>query len=142
MAAVSWRDLEMAYEYISSNPDFDNSAWVCRTTGKIYWHSELGDNFEELPDDIYESDDYVEIPNKRDLDLGKRLVFRFADEYLPNDYERVEDIFARRGAYGRFKGLLEERELLEKWYQYEEDARNRALREWCEQEEIEIADTN
>jgi len=30
----------------------ENEAYLDRLSGKIYWHSELGDNDEELPDDI------------------------------------------------------------------------------------------
>jgi hypothetical protein len=55
-----------------------------RQSGKIYWHSEFGDNDEELPDDI-DNEKYIAIPDKRALDLGKPLVLDFAREFLPDD---------------------------------------------------------
>ena len=42
-----------------------------------------------MPDDI-DDDKYIEIPDKRDLNLGQRLVFRFIDEYLP---EKLDSFF-------------------------------------------------
>ena len=45
---------------------------------------------------------------KNDLDLGSRLALRFADQHLPEKAaDKVYDIFRRKGAYARFKDLLE-----------------------------------
>jgi hypothetical protein len=38
----------------------------------------------------------------------------------------------------RFKGLLERKGLLEKWFQYEQDAQTKALREWCELNDVRL----
>ena len=73
-----------------------------KTTGKIFYISEFG-NSDELPDDIEDSDDYIEIPHKNELDLGKQLVFKFVSEHLPEELDRVSQIFRRRGAYSRCK---------------------------------------
>ena len=53
------------------------------------------------------------IRDKRELDLGKPLVLDFAREFLPDDYDEVRHIFSRRGAYRRYKNLLERRGALE-----------------------------
>ena len=47
----------------------ENEAYLDRQSGKIYWHSEVGDNDEELPDDI-DDEKYISIPDKRELNLG------------------------------------------------------------------------
>jgi hypothetical protein len=57
----------------------ENEAYLDRQSGKIYWHSEFGDNDEELPDNI-DDEKYISIPDKRGLDLGKPLVLDFARE--------------------------------------------------------------
>jgi hypothetical protein len=65
-----------------------------RTQGiRLYWHSEFGDNDEELPNDI-DDEKYISIPDKTELDLGKPLVFDFAREFLPVDYDEVRHIFS------------------------------------------------
>ena len=66
----------------------------------------MGDS-DELPDDIEDSRKYIEIPHKNELDLGKNIVMRFVIEFMPDDIYRVENIFKRKGAYSRFKSLLE-----------------------------------
>ena len=63
-----------------------------RQSGEIYWHSEVGDNDEELPDDI-DDEKCISIPDKRELDLGKPLALDFAREFLPDDYDEVRQIF-------------------------------------------------
>src|SRR5437016_9280468 len=96
--ADSFSDLLLAFEFVSSGGMGENEAYLDRRSGKIYWHSKVGDNDEELPDDIDE-ENYISIPDKRELDLGKPLVLDFAREFLPDDYDEVRHIFSRRGAY-------------------------------------------
>src|SRR5271169_5616817 len=103
--AVSFSDLQLAFEFVSSGGMGENEAYLDRRSGKIYWHSEFGENDEELPDDI-DDEEYISIPDKRELDLGKPLVLDFAREFLPVDYDEVRHIFSRRGAYRRYKDLL------------------------------------
>ncbi len=137
--AVKFEDVQGAFEFVSFGQMGIHQAYLDKETGKIYWHSEyeLTDE-EELPEDL-DDEKYVEIPHKNELDLGRELVFAFASEHLPKkDVERVVAIFRKRGAYSRYKDFLEERNLLEEWYEYEARTQEKALREWCQDNEIEI----
>jgi len=136
---VKFDDLELAFQFASSGAPMENRAYLCRDTGAIYWHSEFGDNEEELPEDI-ESDKYIALPHKNDLNLGKRLVLDFVAEVLPERTAEVQEIFSRRGAYRRFKGLLDDCEKMQQWHEYEDKAQVQALRQWCEHHGIEIDD--
>jgi hypothetical protein len=118
----------------------ENEAYLDRQSGKIYWHSEFGDNDEELPDDI-DAEKYIAIPDKIELDLGKPLVLGFAREFLPDDYGEVCHIFSRRGAYRRYKELLVRRGALERWYDFSNKAEEAALREWCAENGIDLSGT-
>lgn len=140
MARVTLKfdDLLDAFEFVSAGQPMEHEAYLCVGTGVIHYHSELGDDEEPLPDDIEDSEKYIAIPHKNDLDLGKRLALRFADEFLPDVVDEVYDIFRRRGAYGRFKNLLERRGVLQQWYEYEEKSRKEALRQWCKDSGIEL----
>ena len=93
----------------------------------------------ELPDDIEDDEKYVAIPDKRELGLGKPLVLDFAREFLPNDFDEVRYIFSKKGAYAKFRALLIRRNVLERWYDFEAKGTERALREWCELNAIEVA---
>jgi hypothetical protein len=133
---VAWDDISSAFAFVS----FDgggNSAYVCRRTGAVYWHAEFGDNLEELPEDI-ETGDYLALPGPRDLDLGSRLVMRFADDVLPDHADAIAKIFSRKGAYGRFKDVLVEIGARDRWYEYEAAATEKALREWCADNGLEV----
>jgi len=136
MTTVSLDQLQGALDWVSGDM-LDNEAVICRQTGKIYWstgESGILDDQEELPDDIADSKKYVPIPDRRDLGLGNRLAFDFAEQFLADQYDDVRDIFRRKGAYGRFKVLLEQRDLLEKWYVFSNERMLSSLEIWCESE--------
>jgi len=137
---VSFSDLQCAFEFVSSGGMAGNEAYLDRQSGKIYWHSEFGDNDEELPDDI-DDEKYTAIPDKRELDLGKPLVLDFARGFLPEDYDEVRRIFSRSGAYRRYKDLLVRRGALERWYDFSNKAEEVALREWCAQNGVDLSGT-
>lgn len=137
---VRFRDLQEAFEFVSVGGGDEQEAYLCKKTGKIYYVSELVDDLDELPDDVGDSDKFLQIPDKREFDLGKPLVLDFAREFLVDDFEDVRQFFAQKGAYARFKGLLERRGALDKWYAFEAKAEERALRAWCEVNGIELAD--
>ncbi|MFO8089489.1 MAG: UPF0158 family protein [Desulfatiglandaceae bacterium] len=142
MVKFLFSDIEDAFMYISSAGYGMNSAVLCKDTGKIFYHSEFSDidDMEEAGD--LDWDQRIEIPHKVELGLGKDLVFEFVEEYLPDDHERVRKIFRRNGAYSRYKDLLDRRGLLEKWYELENARETGAIREWCEENEIELEDGN
>ena len=139
---TSLSDIELSFEFVSSSGVGMNEAFLCRRTGKIYWRSDSSDdlNEEEMPDDVEDEEKYIAIPGKRDLDLGKPLVLDFAREFLPNDFDEVRYMFSKRGAYKNFRALVTRRNLLDRWYEFESKATERALREWCELNSIELAD--
>ncbi|USD36180.1 UPF0158 family protein [Ferrimonas sp. SCSIO 43195] len=134
---VKLSDLALAVDFSSSGLLFDSCTYLNRCSGKIVYTGDLIDD-EELPDDLYDNPDYVEIPSKQDMNLGKRLVLRFAAEHLSEHVETVHNIFSRRGAYGRFKVLLDQTNMLDEWYRYEEKAVTRELLEWCLVNEITV----
>ena len=128
---VKFQDILDAFEFVSCGQPYEHEAFLCTTTGKIHFHSELADDEEPLADDIDESGKYIPIPHKNDLDLGEPLAIQFAGEAMPEAIGEVQGIFSRPGAYARFKAMLEYRGKLEHWYEYEKRAREQALRRWC-----------
>jgi len=141
---VSFKDILDAFEFVSMGGGLgEHQAVLCKQSGKIYWHSELAELDEpedELPDDIEDDEKYLAIPDKRELDLGKPLALDFARQVLPTDFDEIRRMFSRRGAYASFKHLLAQRRALDQWNDFEQKATERALREWCELNSIELAD--
>ena len=99
---VSFSDLQLAFEFVSGGGTGENEAYL---------------------------DQYISIPHKRELDLGKPLVLDFAREFLPDDYDEVRHIFSRGRAYRRYKDLLVRRGVLDLWYDFSNKAEQAALRE-------------
>jgi hypothetical protein len=134
---VAWDDILLAFEFVSAG-DSDNSAYLRRETGEVFWRSGSGGDFDELPDDIDDGAKYLAVPNSRDLDLDKPLVMRFAEEEFADHYDEVAQIFSRSGAYRRFKDLLTRERALDKWYAFEAAAKEKALREWCAENGVAV----
>ena len=140
MVVIRFDELSEAFDFVGSAPEGENEAYISLETGRIYWISELSPPDVDIPDDLETSEKYLVVPHRADLELGKNLALRFAGERLPEYYGQVEALFRRRGAYRRFKDLLESKEVLEQWYAYENEATERALKEWCSENGIELID--
>lgn len=138
--SIKFSEIEDAFFLVSSASMYTNRAILFKESGKIFFQSDYFEEagLDEIPDEILENEDCIEIPHKNILDLGKNLVFEFVEEHLPGDSERVRNIFRRKGAYGRYKDLLEERGLLKMWYDFENNRQTVALRAWCEDNEIKL----
>ena len=135
---IKFSDIENAFEFVSSSSPYMHSAILCRETGQTYYHSEMGD-LDEMPDGWESNDRYITIPHKNELDLGRDLVFRFIEEKLPNEIEKVGNMFRNRGAYSRYKAFLERKNLLDEWFVYENENTKIALAKWCKENGIECA---
>ena len=138
---VSLKDILEAFEFVSANNAGEHQAFLCRQSGKVYWYVEYSDNeMSELPDDMDDSEKYIKIPDKRELDLGKPLVLEFLRQTLPSEIDKVQRIFSARRAYARFKDLMDRKGALDQWYNFEAKAEEEALRMWCALNSIEISD--
>lgn len=137
---VSLNDILEAFEFVSAGDMGEHQAFLCRQSGEVYLRSEICDDLDELPDDIEDGEKYVQLPDKRELELGKPLALDFARQFLADDFDEVRQIFSRRGAYAKFKDLLDRRGARDQWYDFEAKAVERALRMWCDLNSVEIGD--
>ena len=139
MPAVNISELEDIMELVS-NDYSEDEGYVCRKTGKIHWIPDEGISgiVVDVPADIEDTDKYIPVPDNRDLDLGSSLVFDFAGQYLPDNYDQIRGIFRSGGAYRRFKDLLERKGKLQAWYDFRDEQMTKALEQWCKDEGFEV----
>lgn len=138
MHSINLDELRNAFEFVSSGPSSQNFAYMCMDTGIIYWKSNVMDLEEEIPADLDTSDRYIAVPHKNDLQLGQSLALSFIDQEISHEYNFVASLFRKRGAYRRFKELLQSVGLLEKWFAFEANASDIALQNWCKENNIEL----
>jgi hypothetical protein len=112
MITVKYEDISLAFDFVSSAAPMQHTAYVSLESGEIYWVSEHSPLEEEVPDDLGESDRYVAIPHKNDLDLGSSLALRFAKQELPERLTTIQDFFRHRRAYAPFERIPGGRGLL------------------------------
>jgi hypothetical protein len=132
---MTYDDLENAFLFVSSGAPFEHHAVIHRITGESFFNSEItGEN--EIPEEVDECDDYLAVPHKNELDLGRPLVMEFVRTCCPEHGARVQGIFSRQGAYRRYKDFLADKGLLESWYDFENQRTREALLQWCEEKGI------
>jgi hypothetical protein len=135
---ILYDDLEAALQWVSSSAPFENAAYISKTTGKVFYSSSSGDIEDELPDDYEDAALYWTVPHKNNLDLGNRLAHRFTDERLPEHRREVHEIFRHRGAYSKFKALLQRLGILDAWFEFEREETESALLAWAEEEGMSV----
>ena len=133
--------LESALLWSSAGVPHEHEALLSRATGELFFKSMHGDFGEELPDDIEDGTVYIAVPHKNDLDLGRALVIAFAEELAPAHLQAIESFFRHKGAYAKFKALLERTQLLQRWYDYEAAATSRALEAWATENGFTVVKT-
>ena len=135
---IKINDIDDALIFVNSSRLGENTAMLCRSTGQICYASEACD-MDEIPEEAYDSDDWIEIPDSKELGLGRELVFEFVASHLPSEADRVRAIFKRSGAYRRYKDLLEAKGIIQQWYDFEEEEKLKAIEEWCEENDIVLS---
>jgi hypothetical protein len=80
----------------------------------------------------------VYLPDRCDVDLGRELVNEFVLSTAPELERDVQRAFSGRGAYARYKSLLQRKGLLEAWYDFEARRETEVMLEWAEENGITI----
>jgi hypothetical protein len=137
--SLSYRDLLVAFECVSACTPGESEVYICRKTGRIYLVSALVDSDEDIPDDIETSDRYRRLPRRWELGLGRELVFDFVRSDMPDEWERLVELFRRRGAYAEFRQILRAHGKLDQWYAFESGAVEKALRDWSRENDIQFS---
>ncbi|KGJ90483.1 UPF0158 family protein [Thalassotalea sp. ND16A] len=143
---VNLSEIVDALEFSGMSSISEIVTYLDTSTGKIIVdmdESEFGfEAKDDLPDDLFENDRYLQLPDKYELDLGKRLALRFVEQFLPQQFDYAYRIFSKSGAYRRFKLMLEEQQITDKWYQYEQQQTELAIKTWCDVNSIEYDESN
>lgn len=137
MATVNAFDLDNAM-ILADDPG--SEAWVSLETGHVHIRSDLVGELEALPDDIGEEGHYIPVPGQHTLELGRALVIDFVQRHMPSDEDEVRRIFRRAGAYARFSALVDKRGLRDRWHAFREQRTLDAMRAWCEQHGLNLAE--
>jgi hypothetical protein len=138
MSSVNYNELRNAFEFVSSDSPSVQNAYICLDTGEIFWVSASVELEESVPDDVTTSTRYLAVPHKNELQLGQKMALDFINQALPGHYNTVASFFRKRGAYRRFKELLQAESMLEQWFAYEANACDEALRIWCDDNSIKL----
>jgi len=142
MSSVNYNELRNAFEFVSSDSPSVQNAYISLDNGEIFWVSASVELEEEIvPDDVTTSTRYLAVPHKNELQLGQKMALEFIDRALPDHYNTVASFFRKRGAYRRFKELLQAEGMLEPWFVYEANACDEELRIWCDDNNIKLTHT-
>ena len=129
-------EIELAFDSVSSQMQSMCTAYLSLADGKIYYLDDATGIYDGLPEDFETSEQYIEIPHKNELNLGRDLAYEFINRNAPNCFDEVRQIFSRKGAYQRFKSLLIRHKLLDQWHAHEQTETEEALKQCCKENSI------
>lgn len=139
MPTVDLDELERAAMTVEDG-DGSVTALVSRETGMIHvLNDEYMDEEAPTPSGSGGGDAYVPVPPAGTLGIGDGLILRFAAAHLAGDQDTVRDLFRERDTEG-FARLLEQRGAQEAWEGFHRQATRSALRSWCEENGLQLAD--
>lgn len=138
--SITYAELEGAFDTVSCGAYGDTTIRICRRTGRSYCRSLVVGSDEDSPEDLDDDKLYLAIPHKSDLNLGRDVVFQFVKYEAPEIADRVFDAFRKKGAYSTFKSILAKAGLLDRWYEFEAQAKRAALTEWARENDVEIVE--
>lgn len=139
MSTVNLDELEAAAMRVEDG-DGSVTAMVSRETGMIHLlNDEYTDEEAPMPPASGADNSYVPVPSAGTLGIGDGLILRFAATHLPEDQDTVRDLFRDQDTEG-FARLLQARGAGEAWEVFHEEATRTALRHWCEENGLQLAD--
>ncbi len=138
---ISKENFELAFDWVWFSPYGHNQAYINPQTGALYTHTDIGDNFEDEPEDLH-SGDWIEVPHKTKFDLGRGLVSAFASTLSPQHQAYIEQIFTGKGAYRRLKAYLAQIGKLDEWHQLENRSQQEAMIAWALENRIVISESS
>lgn len=94
----------------------------------------------ELCEEIIDSDLYIEIPSKYEIDEYSIM----EDFCLLQEDAKISDELYRsikgKGAFSRFKDRIRRYNIEDEWYKYKEERLKELAIRWCEENEIDYVD--
>lgn len=127
-----------AIEFISGDPA-EAEGYICIATGEVFTYWSQSDAPSALPGNVSDESLYLPLPTKQELRLGASLAIDFAAEHCPESLEEIHGYFRKPGAYRKFKAFLESVNLLEAWYQYQQESMAAAVKNWLQPSGIATA---
>jgi hypothetical protein len=111
------------------------AAYVNQATGEVI----VANGHDSMMGNTLSGEELIGIPSESELGIGgSALALRFAEIRLPKEVALVRGFFQRRSAYRMFFGLLEANGLGANWAEFQDDAREQALGEWCSKHRLEL----
>ncbi|MDW5416577.1 hypothetical protein R6242_08345 [Iodobacter sp. CM08] len=137
-------DIIDAIDFISGDSSQSSEAFIQIASGQVFIRSEYLDNIEDikLPTNLSDKNLYLSLPSKHDLDLASKLPLTFTNQFAPDYFNEVHSMFKHRGAFGRFKDWADRHQLLSAWYLFEEKSTQAAIKDWCQENDIILAEEN
>jgi len=135
---AKYTDIEDAFMFSDFGGGYESEAYLCKQTGETYYVSDYVDEEEPLPDDLDDGEKYILLPYRDELDMAHPR--DFISEKMPVQIDKLNEIFNYKGAYRRFKDWLIQIDKIDDWYEYENKATEKALRNWCKENDIALVD--
>ena len=120
------------------NVDISSTCYFNKETNDILWQWDYNKEYstykeeDEANDNIINMFDYF---YKNDYDIMQDFIDTIEDVNLR---EKLYDATRGRGAFSRFRNIIESNDLLDDWYKYKDEKYKAIAKNWCIDNNIEF----
>ena len=109
-----------------------------KITGELeYFNSEQENPNDFDIDEIDEDENFVALPSKYSIDdygIMKDFMFAQKDKKI---HDAIYDAIHQKGAFRKFRQVVEQTGILQKWYEFRNKEYEDIVKEWCETNGLE-----
>jgi hypothetical protein len=87
--------------------------------------------------EIIQGKNWIPLPSKFDIHDYQIMEDFCLSQKDPTQRDRLLNAIQGRGAFARFKGIVQQLGLLEKWYEFKKTEYSEIAKQWCEQNGVE-----
>lgn len=121
-----------------SSVDINSTAYFNKKTNEILWKWDFNQEYSTYKEDDEFNDDIIcmfDFTDKNDYDIMQSFINIVENEELRN---RLYYCTKGKGAFRRFRKILEECDLIEEWYKYQDIEYKKMAKEWCIDNDIKF----
>ena len=109
-----------------------------KITGELEYFNREQENPNDLDiDEIDEDENVVALPSKYSIDdygIMKDFMFAQKDKKI---HDAIYDSIHQKGAFRKFRQVVEQYGILQKWYEFKDKEYEDIVKEWCEKNGLE-----
>jgi hypothetical protein len=134
---VNWNELLNTFDFVSLGQPDEHQAVLCRESGKFLWYSDLMDDRDEWPDDADDEENISGYLIRRNS-ISASLWYSTSSKSFYRTNSITCGGYSSARAHTPVSRICCNERMLDRWHDFETKATEKALKEWCDVNDVAI----